>query len=180
MIIFDSLSCQLCSLEYPKAVSIDVIINLYQAVILNGLSSPTQLLVGTSVLLMLAEAINEQSGPTAEAFGYVNQVRTRAGLKELAGLDKAAFRTAVPKERRVELAFENHRWFDLERTLSPAELAAFMNAHGAKEKAKPTVDRAGIAFNALDYVYSDFEYYFPIPAPQILINNKLTQNAGYQ
>ncbi|UFH56977.1 RagB/SusD family nutrient uptake outer membrane protein [Spirosoma sp. KNUC1025] len=132
------------------------------------------------VLLMMAEAINEQSGPTAEAFGYLNQVRTRAGLKELSGLDKAAFKTAVLKERRVELAFENHRWFDLKRTMTPAELAAFMNAYGAKEKAKPTVDRGGIAFNAQDYVYSDYEYFFPIPAPQILINNKLTQNPGYQ
>ena len=132
------------------------------------------------VLLMLAEAINEQSGPTSEAMGYLNQIRTRAGLKELAGLDKVAFKTAVLKERRVELAFENHRWFDLKRTMTPAELAAFMNAYGTKEKAKPTVDRGGIAFNAQDYVFSDYEYFLPIPAPQILINTKLTQNPGYQ
>jgi hypothetical protein len=131
------------------------------------------------VLLMLAEAINEQSGPTAESLGYLNQVRTRAGLKELSGLTKDAFRTAVLQERRVELAFENHRWFDLQRTNTPAELAAFLNAYGAKEKAKPTVARGGIAFNALDYVYSNFEYFLPIPAPQILINSKLTQNSGY-
>ena len=132
------------------------------------------------VLLMLAEAINEQSGPTTEALGYLNQVRKRAGLKDAAITDKAAFKTAVLNERRVELAFENHRWFDLKRTMTPTELAAFMNAYGAKEKAKPTVDRGGITFNAQDYVYSDFEYFLPIPAPQILINNKLKQNAGYQ
>jgi hypothetical protein len=132
------------------------------------------------VLLMLAEAINEQTGPTAEAFDYLNQVRKRAGLKEVTGLDKAAFKTAVLKERRVELAFENHRWFDLKRTMTPAELAAFMNAHGAREKAKPTVDRGGISFNAQDYVFNDYEVFFPIPAPQILINNRLTQNPGYQ
>jgi hypothetical protein len=85
----------------------------------------------------------------------------------------------VLQERRVELAFENHRWFDLKRTKTPAELAAFMNAHGAREKASPTVQRGGVAFNALDYVYSEHEYVFPIPAPQILINDKLTQNQGY-
>ncbi len=133
----------------------------------------------SDVLLMLAEAINEATGPDAEATGYLNQVRKRAGLAELSGLAKDAFRTAVLKERRVELAFENHRWFDLQRTKTPAELAAFMNAYATKEKAKPTVDRGGIAFNALDYVYSDFEYFLPIPAPQILINSKLTQNPGY-
>lgn len=133
----------------------------------------------SDVLLMLAESINEATGPDAESLGYLNQVRKRAGLAELTGLTKDTFRTAVLKERRVELAFENHRWFDLQRTNTPAQLAAFMNAYAAKEKVKPTVDRGGIAFNALDYVYSDFEYFLPIPAPQILINNKLTQNPGY-
>lgn len=131
------------------------------------------------VLLMLAEAINEQAGPTAEALDYMNQVRTRAGLPALKDLTKDTFRAAVLKERRLELAFENHRWFDLKRTKTPAELAAFMNNYAAKEKTKPTVDRGGISFNALDYVYENHEYYFPIPAPQILINNKLKQNPGY-
>ena len=133
----------------------------------------------SDVLLMLAESINEVSGPNAEAYDYLNQVRKRAGLAALDGLSKEAFRTAVLNERRVELAFENHRWFDLQRTLTPSQLTAFMNAHGAQEKANPTVVRGGIAFNALDYVYSDFEYYLPIPAPQILINKNLTQNPGY-
>ncbi|GAB3908698.1 RagB/SusD family nutrient uptake outer membrane protein [Larkinella knui] len=131
------------------------------------------------VLLMLAESINEATGPSAEAFDYLNQVRKRAGLAAVSGLDKVALRDAIMKERRVELAFENQRWFDLRRTKTPAELTAFMNAYGAKEKAKPTVDRGGIAFNALDYVYTDNEYYLPIPAPQILISSKLTQNPGY-
>lgn len=130
------------------------------------------------VLLMLAEALNEATGP-ATAFQYLNQVRVRAGLAPLFGLDKAAFRARVLQERRVELAFENQRWFDLKRTNSPAELAAFMNAHGAKEKANPTVGRGGIAFNALDYIYDENEYVLPIPAAQILINAKLTQNTGY-
>ena len=131
------------------------------------------------VLLMLAEAINEDDGNGAEALGYLNLVRTRAGLVALAGLDRAAFRTAVLHERRIELAFENHRWFDLKRTKTPAELAAFMNAHGVREKANPTCDRGGVAFNAQDYVYTDNEYVFPIPASEILINSNLTQNSGY-
>lgn len=131
------------------------------------------------VLLMLAEAINEATGPTNGALGYLNQVRARAKLLPLSGLDKVAFRTSVLQERRVELAFENHRWFDLKRTKTPAELVAFMNAHGAREKANPTVPRGGIAFNALDYVYVDTEVLLPIPAPQILINAQLSQNLGY-
>jgi hypothetical protein len=133
----------------------------------------------SDVLLMLAESINEATGPTAEAYDYLNQVRKRAGLAALDGLNKDSFRTAVLKERRVELAFENHRWFDLQRTNTPASLAAHMNAHGKLEKANPTVARGGIAFNDLDYFYIPEEYFLPIPAPQILINSKLTQNPGY-
>ncbi|WP_215238500.1 RagB/SusD family nutrient uptake outer membrane protein [Dyadobacter helix] len=131
------------------------------------------------VLLMLSEAMNEQTGPTAEALGYLNQIRKRAGLPDAAPAGKDDFRTAVLKERRLELAFENHRWFDLKRTKTPAQWAAFMNAHGAMEKAKPTVDRGNVPFNSNDYIFSDFEYVLPLPAPQILINAKLVQNPGY-
>ena len=130
-------------------------------------------------LLMLAEATNEGGG-IDEAITLLNRVRKRAGLPDLTGLSKDALRNAILKERRVELAFENHRWFDLQRVYTPAQLASFMNEHGAREKAKPTVARPGLAFNELDYVYSDFEYLLPIPAPQILINAKLTQNDGYK
>lgn len=133
----------------------------------------------SDVLLMLAESINEQTGPTAEAADYLNQVRKRAGLAATKATSKADFRTAVLKERRVELAFENHRWFDLKRTKTPAEWAAFMNAHGAAERAKPTIDRGNVPFNSTDYVFTENEYLLPIPAPQILINAKLTQNPGY-
>ncbi len=54
---------------------------------------------------MLAEAINEESGPNAESYEYVNSLRLRAGLAPLSGLNKDSFRVAVLKERRVELAF---------------------------------------------------------------------------
>lgn len=151
----------------------------YSHTIVNRTNTNWPILRYADVLLMLAEAINEQSGPTGEALGYLNQVRKRAGLADLSGLDKTTLRTAVLKERRVELAFENQRWFDLKRTMTPAEWAAFMNAHGARERAKPTIARGNVPFNSTDYVFSDFEYFLPLPAPQILINPKLTQNPGY-
>ncbi|GLU52755.1 RagB/SusD family nutrient uptake outer membrane protein [Dyadobacter frigoris] len=131
------------------------------------------------ILLMLAEAINEQSGASGEALGYLNQIRKRAGLADLNAGGKDEFRTAVLKERRLELAFENQRWFDLKRTKTPAEWAAFMNVHGAMEKAKPTVDRGNVPFNSNDYIFTENEYVLPLPANEILINPKLKQNAGY-
>ena len=70
------------------------------------------------VLLMLAEAINEQSGPTAAAQSYINEVRKRAGIGDLAGAaiaSKDAFRDAILKERGWELYFEGQRRIDLTR-----------------------------------------------------------------
>ncbi|QMW00785.1 RagB/SusD family nutrient uptake outer membrane protein [Spirosoma foliorum] len=85
------------------------------------------------VLLFLAESLNEQ-GKTGEAAPYLNQVRTRAGLAATTASSQADMREAIFKERRVELAFENKRWFDLTRTGRVKEI---IGAYGAKVKANP-------------------------------------------
>lgn len=66
------------------------------------------------VLLMAAEAANE-SGSTAEAVTYVNLVRSRAGLGNTPASSQTAVRDAIKHERRVELAMEEHRFYDLVR-----------------------------------------------------------------
>ena len=59
----------------------------------------------------------EAAGPTDKAYALVNAIRNRAGLGDLpAGLDKAAFRKAVIKERISELAFEGNITYDMRRT----------------------------------------------------------------
>lgn len=93
------------------------------------------------VLLMLAECLNEE-GFTAngEAFNLLNTVRQRADLpdKTAGNADpdlnvnsQEEFRQAIYQERRVELAFEDHRWFDLLRTNRATEV---MQAHATEEK----------------------------------------------
>ena len=68
------------------------------------------------VLLLLAEAENEQNGPTAIAYDAINEVRQRAGLEDLTpGLDQNTFREAVRLERRHELYGEFQRRWDLYR-----------------------------------------------------------------
>lgn len=71
-------------------------------------------------MLMSAEALNETSAaPTQEAFDALNAVRENAGLqgKTVEELPtKDTFRKAVYKERRLELALECDRWFDIVRT----------------------------------------------------------------
>lgn len=63
------------------------------------------------VLLMLAEAIGEST----EAYALINEVRNRAGLNDIDGTTAGSFEEKLLQERRVELAFENHRWADLLR-----------------------------------------------------------------
>ncbi|WP_026898206.1 RagB/SusD family nutrient uptake outer membrane protein [Daejeonella oryzae] len=72
------------------------------------------------VLLMLAEAVGESD----EAYGLINQVRTRAGLGPISSLTPGTFDDKLLRERRVELAFENHRWPDLLRFGKAKELMA--------------------------------------------------------
>lgn len=86
------------------------------------------------VLLFLAEALNEQG---KDGSAYLNEVRNRAGLGDAAG----DMRVAIYQERRVELAFENKRWFDLVRT---GRATAVITAYGDRVKANP-----------LDYYYPD-------------------------
>jgi hypothetical protein len=131
------------------------------------------------VLLMLAEAINEQSGPNGDAYGYINQIRVRAGLLPVSGLTQDEFRTVLLHERRVELAFENHRWFDLRRTLSETELIALLDAHAALELANPTTPRGDYGFSAGDYEFDAHEILFPMPERELLVNPDLGQNPGY-
>lgn len=129
------------------------------------------------VLLMIAECLNEQSfTANGEAFTLLNQIRTRAGLPSktsgnaIAVLNittQNAFREAIYQERKVELAFENHRWFDLVRTGKAVEV---MNAHGQREIAKvPSQYPAGA------YVLTNNKILLPIPQREVTLDN-LTQN----
>ncbi|MDO6434909.1 RagB/SusD family nutrient uptake outer membrane protein [Flavitalea sp. BT771] len=129
------------------------------------------------VLLMLAEALNEKSYVAdGEAFGLLNQVRQRAGLPaktsgnvvdSLKLPDQAAFRDAIFKERKVELAFENHRWYDLLRT---GQAVAIMNAHGLRVIAANIPNMPTTA-----YQVTENKLLLPIPQNDV-INDGLDQN----
>ena len=70
------------------------------------------------VLLMYAEAQNEMVGPDATVYNAVNAIRTRPGVNMPplpAGLSQDEMRTRIRHERRIELAFEGQRYFDLKR-----------------------------------------------------------------
>lgn len=120
-------------------------------------------------LLLLAESLNEQN-KSAEAIVLLNQVRNRAKLSATTASSQADLRTAIAKERRIELAFENHRWLDLVRT---GQAIPVMTAYGAKQKAiRPYL--TGNVYNV-----TQDRLIFPIPQNELLINLSLEQNPGY-
>lgn len=124
------------------------------------------------VLLMLAEALNEQ-GKTGEAIPYLNQVRTRAGLANTSASNQAALRDAIWKERRVELAFENKRWFDIIR-MPEATAIAILQAHGTALKTRFSY------LSTATYQIRKEYFIYPIPQREISLNpDGMPQNPGY-
>lgn len=132
------------------------------------------------VLLLLAEAINEQGYQTEGPFDLLKMIRDRAGLGLLTPVDlpdQEAFRKALAHERRVELAFENHRWFDLLRTGKAIE---GMTAYGKKEMAHPTMTPPSfLPFDSKSYVINTDKLLYPIPSNELDINPNMIQNSGY-
>jgi len=129
------------------------------------------------VLLMLAECLNEQN-KQGEALTHLNAVRQRAGLTSFTGSSQAALRTAVLRERRVELAFENKRWWDLIRS---GQAVSVMTAFGASVKANPGryYYAPGVAPLPNAFTVTNNSLIYPIPVTEIIINPSLVQNPGY-
>lgn len=121
-------------------------------------------------LLLIAECLNETGGVNTESYDILDRLRTRAGILPLnrgAVTTQALLREAIEKERRVELAFENHRWYDLVRTGRAVDV---MNAHGVQEKVlKPNIVRPS-AFNV-----TQNKLLLPIPQQEVSVDN-LEQN----
>lgn len=108
-------------------------------------------------ILLYAEAQNETGASPEAVLDLLDPIRARAGLNALDHTvinTQALVRQAIQDERRLELAFEGHRWFDLVRTGTvDAEMGETVNSN---------------------------YYVFPIPVSEVLASKGvITQNAGY-
>ena len=128
------------------------------------------------VILMLAE-VNMYLGNEAAAIGYLDQVRERAKMPTYAvSKTDAAYSSKYPTlklailhERRVELAFEHHRWFDLLRTFTTPELITYIQS-----KKQADFGNAKVAN------FSTKDRYYPIPFDEVKLDPaKMYQNEGY-
>ena len=116
------------------------------------------------VLLFLAEALNEQGKP-GEAVPYLNLVRARAKLGATSAAGQADLREAIFKERRVELAFENKRWFDITRT---GRIEEIIIPYGKRIVANPLAYYYPPVAGAVprSNVFTNLSKYYALPAAE--------------
>lgn len=146
----------------------------------------------TELYLNYAEAANEAYGPnvvppgsTMSAATVIKNIRKAAGLtaatsdayvSEIALAGKDSFRTLIQNERRLELAFENQRYFDLRRWLLPLN----ETVRGVKiTKDAPYV----FSFQFIDVEprnFNDIKYYYmPLPYDELSKSSTLVNNLGW-
>jgi hypothetical protein len=148
------------------------------------------------VLLNYAEACIELGGADeAEAITYINMIRTRAGQPDLpAGLTGDALRQAYRHERRVELAFEDHRFWDVRRWLigdaAYKQTSAVDVRYNTTETSVTSYRKAdGSTWGAPIFAKKETPgdarawnkkcYFFPIMRDEMNKNTLLVQNPGY-
>jgi len=142
------------------------------------------------ILLNYAEAMNEAFATpsykdatfTLSAIEAINLVRKRTGVALIAiptTISKEDFRTKIRNERRVELAFEDHRFWDIRRWMIGPETVAIKRTKIEKNNTTP-VTFTYSTYTTTDRVWDDKMYYYPIPLSEIYKNRNLLQNKGWE
>lgn len=129
------------------------------------------------VLLNYSEALIEL-GKISEARAVINQIRGRVGLPEFVGNEREVLRN----ERRIELVFENHRWFDIRRW---KQLLGIKSAKGMiineiinMDKNTSTLEWKEISVQNRS-IRDEKLYWIPIPFDEIRRAPQLVQNPGF-
>lgn len=141
------------------------------------------------ILLNYAEALNEafptpnykDATFTLSAVEAINLVRKRTGVALVAipaTINKDDFRVKVRNERRVELAFEDHRFWDIRRWMIGPETVAIKRTRIEKDPVTGVFTYSTYTTN--DRIWQDKMYYYPIPLTEIYKNGNLTQNPGWE
>ncbi len=139
------------------------------------------------IFLNYAEARNEAVGPDADVVFALRTLRFRAGISKAyvpTGMSQDEMRQFIQNERRIEMAFEDQRFFDIRRWKlldNPTEHEAFLNIRGVEI----TKDTGGnLTYNSEKTVEqrvfnTNNMYLYPIPDTELLKSNVLEQNPGW-
>jgi hypothetical protein len=140
------------------------------------------------ILLDFAEATNEYTGPTAAVYNVLTALRQRAvidpGADQLyglpAGLDQADMRTVIQNERRIELAFEERRFWDIRRWKIAAQAYNGAPLQGMDIQQSGT---SGLIYNREPVLTAVFHdpgmYFYPIPYSEVVKNPSMQQNPSW-
>lgn len=135
-----------------------------------------------NVYLDYAEALNEAEPGNADVLKYVNLIRERAGIPQYgtgnlnAPASQAEMREAIRKERRVELAFENVRYFDTRRW-KIAEVTDNGPIYGLNITSNLPEFLNVVPFETR--VFTKKHYLWPIPGNDVNVDKELIQNPGW-
>ena len=173
---------------YYLAKFVSTVSGMLNPVASAGSAHYNPLLRKSEVLLNYAEASNEAYGPKAvgegssvSAYDIIKSIRSLAGgimsdawLDECAG-GKDTFRALIQNERRLEFAFENHRYFDMRRWLLPLDedvcgVEITRNEDNTFSYKEKVVEPRK---------YTVRDYYAPLPYAEISKNPNLVNNTGW-
>lgn len=137
------------------------------------------------VLLNYAEALNEWKGPdytdatfTLSAKQAVNLVRTQAGMPAFNETDKLLFQARLRNERRVELAFEDHRFWDIRRWKIATNPIVIHGVNVVKDASTGVLSYSKIEVEQRKW--EEKMYLYPIAQTEVYINTNLVQNKGWK
>ncbi|HMR84006.1 MAG TPA: RagB/SusD family nutrient uptake outer membrane protein, partial [Niabella sp.] len=142
------------------------------------------------VLLNFAEAQNEFAGPDDDVFQALKDLRKRAGIEagddDMYGLKadktrdktKEEMRTLIRNERRIEQAFEEHRFWDIRRWRI-AETVANTPLHGMSIVKGSSGRLTYSKTQVFTPVFKTMQYLYPIPYDEVVKNPKMVQNPGW-
>lgn len=130
------------------------------------------------IMMNYAEAMNEVNGPCQEVYDMLNAIRHRAGItgnvEDRTDLTtKEAMRNFIRKERTVEFAFEEHRFWDVRRW-NVAEKALARDIIGIDVAANGTISRKV----AQKRVFESHMYLYPIPETEVW-KTSIENNPGW-
>jgi len=138
------------------------------------------------VLLNYAEATNEFTGPSADVYAALTAIRKRAGITAGAntlyglksGMTKEEMRKAIQHERRVELAFEEQRFWDVRRWLIAPEVEnRTLSGMEITKTATGTYTYKKVPVRA--HKFTTAQYFWPFPLNEVSKPGGLVQNPGY-
>ena len=133
------------------------------------------------VLLNYAEALNEFSGPTSDVYAAIELIRKRAGLVPFnlpSGLTTEQMRSVIQHERQVELAFEEHRFWDVRRWKIAAQTDNMM-MKGMRITNLGSNNFTYEIVNVRQHSFREPMYLWPIPQVEAAKSTDLLQNQGY-